>query len=145
MNTFKERTKELCAQNGIQLKYIHQKLGRGSTYLNDAWRGKASLSDSEYRVVADILNTTPEYLRGETDDPMDKEAELMRVLHAKGALYYDANSTPDELRIASHAQAIHQNLIGDVQKAEIVRKFSSADVNILKKLDKLMDMLLDEK
>lgn len=69
LDKFKERTKRLCAENGIQLKFVHQKLGRGTTYLNDAWRGKTTLSDGEYDIVADILNTTPAYLRGETDDP----------------------------------------------------------------------------
>lgn len=75
LDKFKERTKALCAKNGIQLKFIHQNLGRGTTYLNDIWRGRTTPSDQEFQAIANILHTTPEYLRGETDDPSVPEAD----------------------------------------------------------------------
>lgn len=66
---FKERTKALCKKNGISQKFLSESTGHGQYYLNDVWLGKRDASDSDLQTISKVLHTTPEYLKGETDDP----------------------------------------------------------------------------
>jgi hypothetical protein len=49
-------------------------MGFGPTYLRDAKKQNTNIADEPLRILAKELETTPEYLRGETDDPGIKEA-----------------------------------------------------------------------
>ena len=66
---FKQRIKELCNKNGITQKHLCDITGKGRQFLNNIWDGKCGISDNELAIIAAELNTSPEYLRGETDDP----------------------------------------------------------------------------
>lgn len=66
---FKQRIKERCAQTGVSQSFLCEKVGRQRTYLNNIWRGTTTPSDNDIRQFAELLSTTPAYLRGETDDP----------------------------------------------------------------------------
>ena len=131
LDKFKERTKCLCAENGIQLKFVHQKLGRGATYLNDAWRGKTTLSDSEYDIVADILNTTSAYLRGETDDPAPEAS-------TEGDWVDEIKISPAKLAFAKRLAEMDDSL------ASTLSGLSSLDKATLLRLEKIADALLKE-
>ena len=61
------RTLELAKEKGISQAFICGKLGLRRTYLSDVRVGKDSLTDDRLTIIAAILNTTPEYLKGETD------------------------------------------------------------------------------
>lgn len=61
------RTLELAKEKGISQAFICGKLGLRRTYLSDVRIGKDSLTDDRLIIIAAILNTTPEYLKGETD------------------------------------------------------------------------------
>lgn len=57
----------ILKEKGISQAFVCGKLGLRRSYLADVRIGKDNLSDDRLAVIADILNTTPEYLKGETD------------------------------------------------------------------------------
>ena len=62
-----DRVLQLAKEKGISQAFICGKLGLRRTYLSDVRLGKDSLPDDRLSIIADILSTTPEYLKGETD------------------------------------------------------------------------------
>lgn len=62
------RIKELAKEKGLKTKWICSQLGLAESYLSDVSRGKNSITDARLQVIADLLDTTPEYLKGETDE-----------------------------------------------------------------------------
>lgn len=86
-----DRVLQMAKEKGISQAFICGKLGLRRTYLADVRLGKDSLNDDRLAIIADILNTTPEYLKGETDikekptstqaDELDKEfSDLIKQL-----------------------------------------------------------------
>ena len=68
-----QRIKELAKERGIRMGYIYEKIGCSRSKFSDVESGKSSISEREYAIIANILNTTPEYLKGETDTKDTKE------------------------------------------------------------------------
>lgn len=68
MNTI-ERILQISRDKGISNAYICKQIGVNRTWLNAAKRDNLNISDERLRIIADILNTTTAYLKGETDDP----------------------------------------------------------------------------
>lgn len=77
------RILELAKSKGVSQTFICNKLGRANNYLLEIKKGKNHLTDDNIVIIADLLNTTPAYLKGETDikekpasaqaDELDKE------------------------------------------------------------------------
>lgn len=61
------RIKELAKKQGKSLSYICQLINRKVYYLNDLKKSSEMMRESDLKIIADDLNTTPEYLKGETD------------------------------------------------------------------------------
>lgn len=61
------RIKALSKERGTSLTFMYKQIGLPSGYLRDVKDNKTSLTDSRLLAIADFLNTTPEYLKGETD------------------------------------------------------------------------------
>ena len=57
----------LAKEKGISNTFICQKLNRPRSFLTDVRQGKLRISDDQLAVIADILDTTPDYLKDETD------------------------------------------------------------------------------
>lgn len=77
------RFEELVDELGIKKTFVAEKLGKSPSICQDWKRGKSQPSATQLQIVADILDTTPEYLTGEIDKkekPVPKEDELDRVL-----------------------------------------------------------------
>ena len=145
LNTFKERIKELCREYGISQKFLCDKIGRAKTYLNDVWNGKTSIKDEDLETIADILHTNSAYLRGETDNPEGIQDMLVRLQRDKNRYFFDENSSKDDLEVMTRSMSINSNLRGDVEKAKIIERISSLDTATLLKLEKILDMILEEK
>lgn len=64
---------EMC---GKKRSFLSQVMGFSSRYLVDAKKQNTNIADKPLRILANELNTTPEYLRGETDDPGIKKAPV---------------------------------------------------------------------
>ena len=61
------RIKDLAKAQGKSLSYICQLIGRKVYYLNDLKKSSEMMGEPDLKVIADELNTTPEYLSGKTD------------------------------------------------------------------------------
>ena len=70
-----DKIKALAKEKGVKQNYICAQLGLQYSYLNDVEKGKNKLTEERLRIIADILGTTPEYLKDETDvkekDPLN--------------------------------------------------------------------------
>lgn len=64
-----DKIKILAKEQGIKIKFICSQLGLSETYLSNIKNGKDRMTDERLEKIAEILHTTPEYLRDETDDP----------------------------------------------------------------------------
>lgn len=62
-----DKIKSLAKEQGIKLGFICSQLGLTESYFRSVKQGKNKISDERLSIIADILNTTPEYLRDETD------------------------------------------------------------------------------
>lgn len=62
-----DRIVELAKERGIKLSYLAGLFGLGRTYFQDVKKRNANIPDERLFVIAEKLETTPEYLKGETD------------------------------------------------------------------------------
>lgn len=90
-----DRIKALTKEKGISLSFICGKLGLARNYLSEVKNGKAKLTDDRLAIIADILNTTPEYLKGETDEK-EKPADLVVSEQDKEAMDLYSRLTPEQ-------------------------------------------------
>ena len=67
------RMESMIAQSGKTKLHLCRAMGVSKTYLRDAKKQGTDISGEKLRILAAELNTTPEYLRGETDDPAIKK------------------------------------------------------------------------
>lgn len=68
------RMESMIAQSGKTKLHLCRAMGVSKTYLRDAKKQGTDISGEKLQILAAELNTTPEYLRGETDDPAIKKA-----------------------------------------------------------------------
>lgn len=61
------RFEALRAERGITKKYIAEAISRTPTVCQDWKSGKSSPNESQLEIIAEILNTTVDYLQGYTD------------------------------------------------------------------------------
>lgn len=73
-----DRFEELRASRGVTKKFITDAIGRTSQTVQDWKNGKSEPNDSQIGIVAQILGTSVEYLRGETDESIKKEPVPMK-------------------------------------------------------------------
>lgn len=91
----------LAKEKGVSQAFICNKLGLSRNYLAEVKKGKTSLTDDRLAVIADILNTTPEYLKGETDTKEKPAGESTDGLSDYDARLLDwFHSLPPEKRQA---------------------------------------------
>ena len=67
------RMESMIAQSGKTKLHLCRAMGVSKTYLRDAKKQGTDISGEKLHILAAELNTTPEYLRGETDDPAIKK------------------------------------------------------------------------
>ena len=57
-----DKIKALAKEQGVSIAFICRKFNLERNYLNDVKYGKSKMSDERIATIAEILNTTPEYL-----------------------------------------------------------------------------------
>lgn len=114
-NNIIDRIKAVAKQQGVTQTFLCKQIGKRATYLNEVKLGKDRIHDNGIEIIASILNTTPAYLRGETDDPAPPEFDW--------------------------AEAIKK----DPVKAAIARRILEMDMDSLLKLEKLIDIVAEQK
>lgn len=83
-----DRIKTLAKEKGMTLSFICTKIGARRQFFADVKSGNSSISPDRLAQIAEILDTTPEYLRGETDikekpslseELSEEEYEMLRL------------------------------------------------------------------
>lgn len=64
-----DKFKDLCARQGVKVSYIESRLGLYHGYFSNVRSGKNTIPENRVRMVAEMLNTTYEYLTDQTDNP----------------------------------------------------------------------------
>ena len=78
-----DRFEELRRSKGITKTFIAATLGRSPTLCQDWKQQKSKPSEEQLEVISEILETSPAYLCGETDDPArHSDDELEQLLTA---------------------------------------------------------------
>lgn len=110
-----DRFEALRAEKGITKKFIADALGKKDVIFH-AWKtNKSRPSAEQLRIVADILDTTPAYLMGETDIKekapaqkgeglTDEQNELVRLFQNADPAYRAA-----ALALLREAEAAHKS------------------------------------
>lgn len=99
-----DRVLQLAKEKGISQAFICGKLGLRRTYLSEVRIGKDSLPDDRLITIADILDTTPEYLKGEIDQK-EKVAEehsadeLSDVYFRLAKSFQESEIDPEDIKL----------------------------------------------
>lgn len=68
-NITTQRIRALCTEQGRSLKYLCDQIGvKSRTYFQDIEKQQRQIPDDKLKIIANILNTTTDYLLGETDE-----------------------------------------------------------------------------
>lgn len=70
-----DKIKTLAKEQGLSLSFICTQLGVAKVYFNDIVKNNRDIPIEKLQIIADILNTTPEYLRDEIT-PLKTEGGL---------------------------------------------------------------------
>lgn len=62
-----DKIRELAKQNDLPLAFLCRRLGVAKVYFNDIDKSGRDIPEDKLKIIADLLNTTPEYLKGETE------------------------------------------------------------------------------
>lgn len=60
---------DLTKKRGLKQSYVCEQLGLERTWMQTVKKQNSNISEERLELIADILNTTVSYLKGETDDP----------------------------------------------------------------------------
>ena len=63
-----DRIKECAKIKRLSISAICAEIGMSRGYIRDVEAGKSKIPPERLKKIADFLGTTPEYLRGETDE-----------------------------------------------------------------------------
>lgn len=75
LSIFKERIQGMCKSSGISQKHLCDILKEDRAFLSNVFRGNRTINDRQLEILARELNTTVEYLTGETDNPNAAEQD----------------------------------------------------------------------
>ena len=81
-----DRIRELAKQCDLPLAFLCRRIGVAKVYFNDIDKSGRDIPDDKLSIIASILNTTPEYLKGETDQ---KEKPAGESTDGQDAEFYD--------------------------------------------------------
>lgn len=98
-----DRIKELAKEKGIKIKFICSQLGLAETYLSNVKNGKDRMTDERLQKIADILDTTVEYLTGESDEKESSVGITVSLTSEESALIKSYRSSPENVRKAVKA------------------------------------------
>lgn len=126
-----DNVKSLSKQRGVTMTHLCKVLGKRATFLADVRLGKDKLSEEQIETIATTLNTTPGYLRGETDDPTPADS--------------GSEEWMDEIKISPHKLAAAKTIAAmSDEGAAIINGMSKLSVEDLLKVEKIIDMIKGE-
>lgn len=108
-----DRIQELVNLCGKKKSFLSEAMGFSSRYLIDAKKQNTNIADEPLQILAKELKTTPEYLRGETDDPDIKKAPATEgegYTVAKDALLNFIRNTNDRAALLAVMDEVNKKL-----------------------------------
>lgn len=83
-----DKIKDLCKSKGLTMKFLCDQIARDRTYFANIRSGKTRIDDDEIEFIANMLDTTVDYLTDLTDqkekpasDEMDVDELLKKMLN----------------------------------------------------------------
>ena len=73
-----DRIKELAKEQHRSFVFLSRQLGQNDGYLKDKKLHNSSLDENQLKIIADILDTTTDYLHGKTDKK-EKPGEITEL------------------------------------------------------------------
>lgn len=103
-----DRIKKLAKERGVSMTYLCTCIGMSKVYFVDAVRHNREIPYDKLSVLADVLRTTPEYLRGETDIKSKEKSPSISDEDIKFALFGGEGEITDEMwqAVREYAQFI---------------------------------------
>lgn len=68
-----DRIRALAKNKGLSLSFICSQIGVARIYFNDIEKHNREIPQNRLEKISELLGTSPEYLRDETDDPSPKQ------------------------------------------------------------------------
>ena len=75
-----DRLEERIRATGKKKVYLCEKLNKCPTYLRDAKKQNTNIKGVDLQILADELDTTPEYLSGESDEKNNSAPESAELI-----------------------------------------------------------------
>lgn len=78
-----DKIKALAKEKGVSITFLCQAIGQGAYYFNDVKRRNGSIPEDRLTVIADLLDTTTDYLTDKTDQkekPASDEVDIDKML-----------------------------------------------------------------
>ena len=111
----------ICAEKGIKLSFLIEQLGlKSRTYFQDIEKRHADISEERLVRIAELLGTTTEYLRDESDDPSPKQKKPAAI---SDELWRKINEDPDGLLILEMLYNLDEERRSEL-KAILAERFS---------------------
>ena len=109
---------ELTKQRGLKQTYVCAQLGLEKTWMQTARKQNSNISDERLNKIAEILDTTTAYLKGETDNPeKEKSPSNDGLAPDEQAILNMYRMTPPEKRLDFIRQLI--TLVPDDQHNDL--------------------------
>ena len=67
------KIQETLKSKGLSQSFVSERIGMSRNYLKDCKRLNSDIPQDRLALIADLLGTTTEYLRDETDDPSPQQ------------------------------------------------------------------------
>jgi transcriptional regulator with XRE-family HTH domain len=78
-----DKIKRLAKSKGIKIGYIIEQLGLNETYFTDLKRGKGKMTPERLDAIAEMLDTTSDYLEDKTEIPEKEGVPIKLTLREK--------------------------------------------------------------
>lgn len=150
--------RELAKQRGISLSFICKKIGVAAPYFIDLEKSGREIPDEKLSQIANVLFTTNEYLKGETDNPeipkkdtplpapmlgkdaqklldmydeMGKESKEQLILYATSLYYVDRANRSAQYSgaLAAYEGGTQQHTVSKETAEEVLRLIDGMEKN----------------
>ena len=102
-----DRIKELSKEKHRSFTYLSKQLGQNDGYLKDKKLHNSPLSSEQLSIIADILDTTTDYLQGKTDKKEKPDVNVELSEQEKHFISVIRTLSPEDV---SHLEAIADSL-----------------------------------
>lgn len=78
-----DKIKSLAKEKGVSITFLCQSIGQGAYYFNDVKRRGGTIPEDRLTAIANILNTTTDYLNGKTEQkekPAESEVDVDKLI-----------------------------------------------------------------